>query len=67
MKKKYAFTDPAFLSDDEFHERVQASLAAFRSLPKAKKRAKLVEWEILNADGSLKRHPMNHVPLGPRN
>ena len=54
------------LSRDEFHKRVQASLAKFQRLPKAKKKALLVEWDILNPDGSLRRYPMDHVPLGPR-
>lgn len=54
------------LSREEFHKLVQVSLAKFQRLPKAKKKALLIEWDILNPDGSLRRYPMDHVPLGPR-
>ena len=54
------------LNPAEFHQRVQDSLARFQRLPKAKKKALLIEGDNLNPDGSLRRHPMDHVPLGPR-
>ena len=54
------------LSPAEFHRRVQASLTKFQRLPKAKQKALLIKWDILNPDGSLRQYPMDHVPLGPR-
>ena len=56
-----------YLTDQEFHVEAQAAWTDFDNLPKAKQRALLIEWDILNPDGTLRRYPMDHVPLGPRN
>ncbi len=55
-----------YLSDAQFREVAQSAYDDFDRLPKAKQRALLIEWDILNPDGTLRRYPMNHVPLGPR-
>jgi hypothetical protein len=54
------------LTDDEFHAGMVAYWKKFDRMPKAKQRALFIEWDILNPDGTLRRYPMNHVPLGPR-
>ncbi len=54
------------LTDDEFDRSITDYLAKFRRMTKAKRRALLVKWDILNPDGTLRRYPMDHVPLGPR-
>ena len=55
------------LTDAEFHAEMQQGREDFARLSKAKQRALLIEWDILNPDGTLRRYPMDHVPLGPRN
>ena len=55
------------LTDRQFRELAQSAYDDFDNLPKAKQRALLIEWDILNPDGTLRRYPMDHVPLGPRN
>ncbi len=54
-------------SDEELHQRVTDYLTKFERLPKSKRTALLVKWDVLNSDGTLRRYPMDHVPLGPRN
>ena len=54
------------LKPAEFHRRVQAPLAKFQRLPKAKQKALLIEWDILNPDGGLRQYPMGRMPLRPR-
>ena len=68
-KKKTSAAPIAFehLNDAEFHNMAEKAWDNFESLPKAKQRALLIEWDILNPDGTLRRYPMDHVPLGPRN
>ncbi len=44
-----------------------AYFAKVRKMSPAKKRAWLIELGTLNPDGTLRRYPMDHVPLGPRN
>ena len=55
------------LTDDEFHAGMVAYWKKFDRLPKAKQRALFIKWDILNPDGTLRRYPMDHVPLRPRN
>ena len=43
-----------------------AYFAKVRKMSPAKKRAWLIELGTLNPDGTLRRYPMDHVPLGPR-
>ena len=57
---------PEHLTDAEFHAIAEKYWDDFDNLPKAKQRALLIEWDILNPDGTLRRYPMDHVPLGPR-
>ena len=68
-KKKTSTAPIAFehLNDAEFHNMAEKAWDHFESLPNAKQRALLIEWDILNPDGTLRRYPMDHVPLGPRN
>ena len=55
------------LSEAEFHAGMQEFWAEFDRMPRKKQDALFVEWDILNPDGTLRRYPMDHVPLGPRN
>jgi hypothetical protein len=40
--------------------------AKFQRLPKAKKRARMIELGMLTPEGKVPVYPMDHVPLGPR-
>jgi hypothetical protein len=35
-------------------------------LPKAKRRARMIELGMLTPEGQVPVYPMDHVPLGPR-
>ena len=54
------------LTDEEFHSEMQQAWADFDNLSETKKKALFIKWDILNPDGTLRRYPMDHVPLGPR-
>lgn len=47
-------------------DRMEAHWAKVASWSKAKQRAYLIKLGALNPDGTLRRYPMDHVPLGPR-
>ncbi len=47
-------------------DRMEARWATVARWSKTKQRAYLIKLGALNADGTLRRYPMNHVPLGPR-
>ena len=63
---KTAYAPSHVFSPDTFARHSAEWLADFARLSKAKKKALLIEWDILNPDGTLRRYPMDHVPLGPR-
>lgn len=46
-------------------DRMEARWAKVATWSKAKQREHLIKLGALNADGSLRRYPMDHVPLGP--
>jgi hypothetical protein len=58
-------TVPGF-SPENFARYSKQWLADFSRLPLAKKKALLIKWDILNPDGTVRRYPMDHIPLGPR-
>ena len=37
-----------------------------RRMPKARKRARMIELGMLTPEGKVPVYPMDHVPLGPR-
>lgn len=47
-------------------DRMEARWAKVATWPKARQRDYLIKLGALNADGTLRRYPMDHVPLGPR-
>lgn len=47
-------------------DRMEVHWAKVASWSKARQRAYLIKLGALNADGTLRRYPMDHVPLGPR-
>ncbi|MFZ4766011.1 MAG: hypothetical protein ACOYMN_13760 [Roseimicrobium sp.] len=47
-------------------DRMEARWAKVATWSKAKQRAYLIKLGALNADGTLRRYPMDHVPLGPK-
>lgn len=47
-------------------DRMEARWAKVATWSKARQRAYLIKLGAMNADGTLRRYPMNHVPLGPR-
>ena len=53
-------------SDEEFHHRNVAWLKKFQKMSLARKRAFMISIGALNPDGTVRRYPMDHVPLGPR-
>lgn len=65
MKTKHTFQFQKDAAD--FRDRCTAYFAKVRKMSPAKKRAWLIELGTLNPDGTLRRYPMDHVPLGPRN
>ena len=67
MKTKPKFTFLFQKQAADFHARCAAYHAKVRKMTKAQKRAHLIELGTLNPDGTLRRYPMDHVPLGPRN
>jgi len=64
--KKKPYKPLGVFSPDSFARNSAQWLDDFKRMPKAKQRALLIEWDILNPDGTLRRYPMDHVPLGPR-
>lgn len=52
--------------DEEFHRRNVAWLEKFQKMSLARKRAFMISIGALNPDGTVRRYPMDHVPLGPR-
>ena len=54
------------LTDAQFHTLAKEAWDDFHRLSKARQKALLIEWDILNPDGTLRQYPMDHVPLGPR-
>ena len=65
--KKQTYTPTHVFSPDSFARHSTEWLADFARMSKAKQKVLLIEWDILNPDGTLRRYPMDHVPLGPRN
>ena len=65
--KKTASKPTHIFSPDTFARHSTEWLADFARLSKAKQKVLLIKWDILSPDGTLRRYPMDHVPLGPMN
>ena len=55
-----------YITAEEFRLGVREWWAKFQRLPKARKRARMIELGMLTPEGKVPVYPMDHVPLGPR-
>jgi len=53
-------------SQAERLRRIHEWWAKLGRLPKAKRRARMIELGMLTPEGKVPVYPMDHVPLGPR-